>query len=123
MGIVEREMGHGARAVNAGQVVNMPTYPNMVELYPGCLPVLRDTLQLRPEFRAEADRFLARLRAEAGLEAASLATVHVRRTDHPSFLRSLGQEAATPHYFQRAMDTVREHYPNVVFVVVRCITN
>ena len=116
-------MGHGARAVNAGQVVNMPTYPNMVELYPGCLPVLRDTLQLRPEFRAEADQFLARLRAEAGLEAASLATVHVRRTDHPSFLRSLGQEAATPHYFQRAMDTVREHYPNVVFVVVRCITN
>ena len=104
---------------NAGQVVNMPTYPNMVELYPGCLAELRDTLQLRPEFRAEADRFLARLRAEAGLEAAPLATVHVRRTDHPSFLRSLGQEAATPEYFQRAMDIVREHYPNVVFVVVR----
>ena len=97
----------------------MPPSPNMVELYPACLAMLRDTFRLRPEFQAEADWFLARLRSEAGMEAATLVTVHVRRTDHPNFLKLLGKEAATPEYFQRAIDMVRENYQNVFFIVVR----
>ena len=103
-----------------GQVLVMTAYPNTFELYPTCLPQVRDIFNIRKKYLDAATDLVSNVVAKSGKKDAKVVTIHCRRTDYKIHVKVMGTTIVSGQYFMDAMDFVRSQAggDNVVFIVV-----
>ena len=94
----------------------MPTYPNLIDLYPKYLNILRETFIFREKYQQEATNFMNNLKIEFHYKNPTFVSVHVRRTDQKFTFN--GGVTLTGQYYSNAMKLARNMYENVIFIVV-----
>ena len=94
----------------------MPTYPNLIDLYPKYLNILRETFIFREKYQQEATNFMNNLKIEFHYKNPTFVSVHVRRTDQKFTFN--GGVTLTGQYYSNAMKLARKMYENVIFIVV-----
>ena len=94
----------------------MPTYPNLINLYPKYLNTLRETFIFREKYQQEATNFMNNLKIEFNHKNPTFVSVHVRRTDQKFTFN--GGVTLTGQYYSNAMKLARKMYENVIFIVV-----
>ena len=94
----------------------MPSYPNLIDLYPKYLNILRETFIFREKYQEEATNFMNNLKIELNYKNPTFVSVHVRRTDHRFTFN--GEVDITAQYYSNAMKLARNMYENVIFIVV-----
>ena len=94
----------------------MPTYPNLIDLYPKYLNILRETFIFRKKYQQEATNFMNNLKIEFHYKNPTFVSVHVRRTDQKFTFN--GGVTLTGQYYSNAMKLARKMYENVIFIVV-----
>ena len=94
----------------------MPSYPNLIDLYPKYLNILRETFSFREKYQQEAKKFMDNIKIEFNYKNPTFVSVHVRRTDHRFTFN--GEFEITAQYYSNAMKLAKDMYENVIFIVV-----
>ena len=102
-----------------GQALIIPSYPNLVELYPKYLPTIEQIFTLKKEYLIAASKLMDGIKEKSGIEQPTIVTIHIRRTDYTnSYAKMIGREIVTEEYFNRAIKYVREQEEDPVFIIV-----
>ena len=94
----------------------MPSYPNLVDLYPKYLNIVRETFIFREKYQQKATNFMNNLKIEFNYKNPTFVSVHVRRTDQKFTFN--GGVTLSGQYYSNAMKLAREMYENAIFIVV-----
>ena len=94
----------------------MPSYPNLMDIYPKYLNTLRETFVFREKYQEEAKNFMNNLKIELNYKNPTFVSIHVRRTDHKFTFN--GEGDITANYYSNAMKLARNMYEDVIFIVV-----
>ena len=108
---------------NQGQILYLQTYSNLLELYPECLPDLKNVLKVKKKYLDQAKEFVDQTILQSKKIDHLIVTIHNRRTDMVVMNnKSPGRDRfgrVTPKYFHNAMDYVRRQYgDNIIFLVI-----
>ena len=104
------------RRGTAGQVLVMPAYPNMIDLYPKYSDILKETFNFKEKYQQAAANFMNNLRRKSNFRNSTFISLHVRRTDQKYTFN--GGRILTKKYYQDAIKLAKELYQEVIFIAV-----